>query len=90
MASQKQTERIKYLRSNGLSQKDIAEDVGLSPQMVSVVLKKLAEEFVEHKPVKIIVAKGFEPKDTVIEFNTMDFENYREAETLYGTTYLSF
>ena len=86
MASQKQTERIKYLRSNGLSQKDIAEDVGLSPQMVSVVLKKLAEEFVEHKPVKIIVAKGFEPKDTVIEFNTMDFENYREAETLYGTS----
>ncbi len=85
MASQKQIERIKYLRSNGLSQKDIAEDVGLSPQMVSVVLKKLAEEFVEHKPVKIIVAKGFEPKDTVIEFNTMDFENFREAETLYGT-----
>ena len=85
MASQKQIERIKYLRSNGLSQKDIAEDVGLSPQMVSVVLKKLAEEFVEHKPVKIIVAKGFEPKDTVIEFNTMDFENFRETETLYGT-----
>jgi hypothetical protein len=85
MASQKQIERIKYLRSNGLSQKDIAEDVGLSPQMVSVVLKKLSEEFVEHKPVKIIVAKGFEPKDTVIEFNTMDFENFREAETLYGT-----
>ena len=85
MASQKQIERIKYLRSNGLSQKDIAEDVGLSPQMVSVVLKKLAEEFVEHKPVKIILAKGFEPKDTVIEFNTMDFENFREAETLYGT-----
>ena len=83
MASQKQIERIKYLRSNGLSQKDIAEDVGLSPQMVSVVLKKLAEEFVEHKPVNIIVAKGFEPKDTVIEFNTMDFENFREAETLY-------
>ena len=85
MASQKQIERIKYLRSNGLSQKDIAEDVGLSPQMVSVVLKKLAEEFVEHKPVKIIVAKGFDPKNTVIEFNTMDFENFREAETLYGT-----
>ena len=85
MASQKKIERIKYLRSNGLSQKDIAEDVGLSPQMVSVVLKKLAEEFVEHKPVKIIVAKGFEPKDTVIEFNTMDFENFRVAETLYGT-----
>lgn len=85
MASQKQIERIKYLRSNGLSQKEIAEDVGLSPQMVSVVLKKLAEQFVEHKPVKIIVAKGFEPKDTVIEFNTMDFENFREAETLYGT-----
>jgi len=85
MASQKQIDRIKYLRSNGLSQKDIAEDVGLSPQMVSVVLKKLAEAFVEHKPVKIIVAKGFEPKDTVIEFNTMDFENFRETETLYGT-----
>lgn len=85
MASQKQIERIKYLRSNGLSQKDIAEDVGLSPQMVSVVLKKLSEEFLEHKPVKVIIAKGFEPKDTVIEFNTMDFENFREAETLYGT-----
>ena len=65
--------------------KTLLKDVGLSPQMVSVVLKKLAEEFVEHKPVKIIVAKGFEPKDTVIEFNTMDFENFREAETLYGT-----
>ena len=32
MATEQQIDRIKYLRGNGLSQKDIAEDVGLSPR----------------------------------------------------------
>ena len=85
MANEKQVHRIKYLRGNGLSQKEIAEDVGLSPQMVSVVLKKTAEKFSEYKPVKIISALGFVPKDTVIEFSPMEFENYREGESLYAT-----
>ena len=86
MATKEQIERIKYLRGNGLSQKEIADDVSLSPQMVSVVLKKLASEFQESKPVKLINAVGFEPKDTVIEFTTKDFENYRESDTLYSTS----
>ena len=30
MATEQQIDRIKYLRGNGLSQKDIADDVGLS------------------------------------------------------------
>tara|TARA_B100000683_G_scaffold20890_1_gene20001 strand:- start:18282 stop:19877 length:1596 start_codon:yes stop_codon:yes gene_type:complete len=85
MATDAQIKRIKYLRGNGLSQKDIADDVSLSPQMVSVILKQLANEFNESKPVRIIVTKGFEPKDTVIEFDTQDFENFRESETIYGT-----
>ena len=51
MATKEQIERIKYLRGNGLSQKEIADDVSLSPQMISVVLKKLASEFQESKPV---------------------------------------
>ena len=85
MATDEQIKRIKYLRGNGLSQKDIAGDVNLSPQMVSVILKQLANEFHESKPVRIIVTKGFEPKDTVIEFDTQDFENFRESETIYGT-----
>lgn len=85
MATDDQIKRIKYLRGNGLSQKDIAGDVNLSPQMVSVILKQLANEFNESKPVRIIVTKGFEPKDTVIEFDTQDFENFRESETIYGT-----
>ena len=86
MATKEQIERIKYLRGNGLSQKEIADDVSLSPQMISVVLKKLASEFQESKPVKLINAVGFEPKDTVIEFTTKDFENYRESDTLYSTS----
>ena len=86
MATKEQIERIKYLRGNGLSQKDIADDVSLSPQMVSVVLKKLASEFKETKPVKLINAVDFKPKDTVIEFTTKDFENYRESDTLYSTS----
>ena len=85
MATDDQIKRIKYLRGNGLSQKDIAGDVNLSPQMVSVILKQLANEFNESKPVRIIVTKGFEPKDTVIEFDTHDFEGFRESETIYGT-----
>ena len=84
MATEQQINRIKYLRGNGLSQKDIAEDVGLSPQMVSVILKDIASKFNEVKPVQIIHAVGFEPKDTVIEFNTRDFENFRESETVYA------
>ena len=84
MATEQQIDRIKYLRGNGLSQKDIAEDVGLSPQMVSVILKDIASKFNETKPVRVIHAVGFEPKDTVIEFTTRDFENFRESETLYG------
>ena len=85
MATDDQIKRIKYLRGNGLSQKDIADDVSLSPQMVSVILKQLANEFNESKPVRIIVTKGFEPKETIIEFDTHDFENFRESETIYGT-----
>ena len=84
MATEQQIDRIKYLRGNGLSQKDIAEDVGLSPQMVSVILKDIASRFNETKPVRVIHAVGFEPKDTVIEFTTRDFENFRESETLYA------
>jgi len=84
MATEQQIDRIKYLRGNGLSQKDIAEDVGLSPQMVSVILKDIASKFNEPKPVRVIHAVGFEPKDTVIEFTTRDFENFRESETLYA------
>ena len=84
MATEQQIDRIKYLRGNGLSQKDIAEDVGLSPQMVSVILKDIASRFSETKPVRVIHAVGFEPKDTVIEFTTRDFENFRESETLYA------
>lgn len=84
MATEQQMDRIKYLRGNGLSQKDIAEDVGLSPQMVSVILKDIASRFNETKPVRVIHAAGFEPKDTVIEFTTRDFENFRESETLYA------
>ncbi|MDA8529696.1 helix-turn-helix domain-containing protein [Candidatus Poseidonia alphae] len=84
MATEQQIDRIKYLRGNGLSQKDIAEDVGLSPQMVSVILKDTASKFKEVKPVRVVHAVGFKPKDTVIEFNTRDFENFRESETLYG------
>ena len=84
MATEQQIDRIKYLRGNGLSQKDIAEDVGLSPQMVSVILKDIASKFNETKPVRVIHAVGFEPKDTVIEFTTRDFENFRESETLYA------
>ena len=84
MATEQQIDRIKYLRGNGLSQKDIAEDVGLSPQMVSVILKDIASKFKEVKPVRVVHAVGFEPKDTVIEFNTRDFENFRESETIYG------
>ena len=84
MATEQQIDRIKYLRGNGLSQKDIADDVGLSPQMVSVILKDIASRFNETKPVRVIHAVGFEPKDTVIEFTTRDFENFRESETLYA------
>ena len=84
MATEQQIDRIKYLRGNGLSQKDIAEDVGLSPQMVSVILKDIASRFNETRPVRVIHAVGFEPKDTVIEFTTRDFENFRESETLYA------
>jgi transcriptional regulator with XRE-family HTH domain len=84
MATEQQIDRIKYLRGNGLPQKDIAEDVGLSPQMVSVILKDIASRFNETKPVRVIHAVGFEPKDTVIEFTTRDFENFRESETLYA------
>ena len=85
MATDKQVNRIKYLRGNGLSQKEIANDVGLSPQMVSVVLKKLSAQFNESKPVRVVSVLNFKPKETVIEFPPAEFENIRESETLYGS-----
>lgn len=84
MATEHQINRIKYLRGNGLSQKEISEDVGLSPQMVSVILKNIASKFGESKPIKLIHAIGFVPKDTVVEFSPRDFENHRESDTLYS------
>ena len=85
MATDKQVNRIKYLRGNGLSQKEIANDVGLSPQMVSVVLKQLSAQFNESKPVRVVSVLNFKPKETVIEFPPAEFENIRESETLYGS-----
>jgi len=83
MATDEQIARISYLRGNGLSQKDIAEDVGLSSQMISVILKKQAEIFNEKKPIRMIQTSGFEPKETVIEFPPTEFERFRESEILY-------
>ena len=83
MATDEQIARISYLRGNGLSQKDIAEDVGLSSQMISVILKKQAETFNEKKHIRMIQTSGFEPKETVIEFPPTEFERFRESETLY-------
>ncbi|MDA1131550.1 MAG: hypothetical protein O3B00_08665 [archaeon] len=83
MATVEQIARISYLRGNGLSQKDIAEDVGLSSQMISVILKKQAEIFNEKKPIRMIPTSGFEPKETVIEFPPTEFERFRESEILY-------
>jgi len=83
MATDEQIARISYLRGNGLSQKDIAEDVGLSSQMISVILKKQAETFNEKKPIRMIQTSGFEPKETVIEFPPTEFERFRESEILY-------
>jgi transcriptional regulator with XRE-family HTH domain len=84
MASEETVARISHLRGRGYTQKEIAEDVGLSPQMVSVILKQLREQSNEVKPVQVVVTQNLEPKDTVIEFTPAEFERLRQEQTIYA------
>ena len=84
MASEETVARISHLRGRGYTQKEIAEDVGLSPQMVSVILKQLREQSNEVKPVQVVVTQNLEPKDTVIEFTPAEFERLRHEQTIYA------
>ena len=84
MASEETVARISHLRGRGYTQKEIADDVGLSPQMVSVILKELREQSNEVKPVQVVVTQNFEPKDTVIEFTPAEFERFRREQTIYA------
>jgi hypothetical protein len=87
MVTQAQIERIKHLRSQGWTQKRIAEDplVNMSHQNVAVILKKESEKEVSLSNIKIIHATGFQPKDTVISFEPTEFENLRINDELYAT-----
>ena len=84
MASEETVARISHLRGRGYTQKEIAEDVGLSPQMVSVILKQLREQSNQAKPVQVVVTQNLEPKDTVIEFTPAEFERLRQEQTIYA------
>ena len=84
MASEETVARISHLRGRGYTQKEIAEDVGLSPQMVSVILKQLREQSDQAKPVQVVVTQNLEPKDTVIEFTPAEFERLRQEQTIYA------
>ena len=84
MASEETVARISHLRGRGYTQKEIAEDVGLSPQMVSVILKQLREQSNQAKPVQVVVTQNLEPKDTVIEFTPSEFERLRQEQTIYA------
>lgn len=75
---------IKRMRSSGHTHQEIADSLSLKRSTVAYQLKKLKDSPEDHS-IEIVHASGFEPKETLIEFDNHGFESHRVKTTLYTT-----
>ena len=75
---------IKRMRSSGHTHQEIADSLSLKRSTVAYQLKKLKDSPEDHS-IEIVHASGFEPKETLIEFDNHGFERHRVKTTLYTT-----